>query len=102
MKNEDNSGCMIIGGALFGIAIAYYLVKEYLWQLAAWFFMPMDRLLFISEHIPPALIWTLFGLLIGAIYGTWVAIRKYQLEYTLLIYPVTALLVTIAIISLAA
>jgi hypothetical protein len=45
--------------------------------------------------------WTFFGLLVGLIYGSFIAIKKYRLDFKLLVYPVVILLAMLCFILLA-
>ena len=82
------------------IAVVIYFLRDFLGGLSSLFFVPIDRILFISESIPPVVMWIIFGSLIGIIYGSFVGIKKYKLDFKLLIYPVGLLVVTISIIML--
>ncbi|WP_159477880.1 hypothetical protein [Dyadobacter sp. 3J3] len=78
-----------------------YVMRNFLGSLSAFFFVPMDNLLFISHSIPPVVMWMIFGLLIGLIYGSFVSIKKFKLDYKLLVYPGLALLIGVSLILLA-
>ena len=82
-------------------ALFTYLLRGFLGKVSSFFFVPVDNLLFISNSIPPVLMWMVFGLLIGLIYGSFVAIKKFKLDYKLLVYPGLALLIGISLILLA-
>ncbi len=45
--------------------------------------------------------WMIFGLLIGLVYGSFISIKKYKLDYKLLVYPGLALLIGMSLILLA-
>lgn len=83
------------------IVFVVYVMRNFLGRVSAFFFVPIDNLLFISHSIPPVLMWMIFGLLVGVIYGSFIAIKKYRLDYKLLISPILALLVGISLILLA-
>ncbi|MBE9462236.1 hypothetical protein ACFP1I_13435 [Dyadobacter subterraneus] len=78
-----------------------YVMRNFLGKLSAFFFVPIDNLLFISHSIPPFLMWMVLGLLIGLIYGSFVSIKKFKLDYKLLVYPGLALLIGVSLILLA-
>lgn len=78
-----------------------YVMRNFLGKLGAFFFVPIDNLLFISHSIPPVVMWMIFGLLIGLIYGSFVSIKKFKLDYKLLVYPGLALLIGMSLILLA-
>ena len=77
-----------------------YVLRNFLGRVSAFFFIPIDRLLFISNGISPVIMWMFFGLLIGLICGSFIAIKKYRLDFKLLVYPVMILVVTIGLILL--
>lgn len=77
-----------------------YVMRNFLGKLSAFFFIPIDNLLFISHSIPPVVMWMIFGLLIGLIYGSFVSIKKFKLDYKLLVYPGLALLIGMSLILL--
>lgn len=82
-------------------ALFAYLLRGFLGNVSSFFFVPIDNLLFITDGIPPVLMWMVFGLLVGLIYGSFIAIKKYRLDYKLLIYPGLTLLVSLSLILLA-
>jgi hypothetical protein len=75
-----------------------YVMRRFLGHVSAFLFVPIDKLLFISHSIPPVVMWTLLGLLIGLICGSFIAIKKYKLDFKLLGYPIGILLFSIALI----
>ncbi|MCE7041623.1 hypothetical protein [Dyadobacter sp. CY312] len=82
-------------------ALFAYLLRGFLGKVSSFFFVPIDNLLFISGSIPPVLMWMVFGLLIGLVFGSFVSIKKYKLDYKLLIYPILTLLLGVGLIILA-
>jgi len=82
------------------IAVIIYFARDFLGGLSALFFVPIDRILFISEKIPPFAMWIILGLLVGIIYGSFVGIKKYKLDFKLLVYPVSLLVIMISLIML--
>ncbi|MCF0059203.1 hypothetical protein [Dyadobacter sp. CY356] len=83
------------------IVFVVYVMRNFLGRVSAFFFVPIDNLLFISHSIPPVLMWMIFGLMIGVIYGSFVSIKKFKLDYKLLMYPGLALLIAVSLILLA-
>lgn len=77
-----------------------YVLRNFLGRVSAFFFIPIDSLLFISQSIPPVIMWMFFGLLIGLIYGSFIAIKKYRLDLKLLVYPFIILVISIGLILL--
>lgn len=78
-----------------------YVMRNFLGKLSSFFFVPIDNLLFISNGVPPVLMWMIFGLLVGLVYGSFVAIKKFKLDFKLLIYPALILLIGLSLILLA-
>ncbi len=62
----------------FGILV--YLFREILGFISVRFIVFTDRLLNMSDSFSPVLMWALLGLLLGAIYGSLVATRRYKLD----------------------
>ena len=83
------------------IVFVVYVMRNFLGRVSAFIFIPIDNLLFIAHRIPPVLMWMILGLLLGVVYGCFIAIRKYKLDYKLLTYPVLALFVGLSLIFLA-
>ena len=44
------------------ILFVVYVMRNFLGKLSAFFFVPIDNLLFISHSVPPVLMWMIFGL----------------------------------------
>ncbi|GLU55328.1 hypothetical protein [Dyadobacter frigoris] len=78
-----------------------YVMRNFLGRLSSFFFVPIDNLLFISHSIPPVLMWMILGLLIGLVYGSFISIKKFKLDYKLLVYPGLILLISLSLILLA-
>ncbi|WP_044219450.1 hypothetical protein [Chitinophaga pinensis] len=55
------------------------------------FFIFLRRLLYAGDVIPFEVLWTITGLLTGAILGAWVAKRRYRLADKWVWYPVGGL-----------
>lgn len=62
----------------FGILV--YLFREILGMMSVRFVVFTDRLLNMSDSFSPVLMWALLGLLLGAIYGSLVATRRFKLD----------------------
>lgn len=77
-----------------------YVLRRFLGKVSSFFFLPVDRLLFISHGISPVIMWMFFGLLIGIIYGSFIAIKKYRLDFKLLVYPIIILVFMMGLILL--
>jgi len=81
-------------------AFILYVLRGFLGRISAFLFVPVDKLLFISHSISPVIMWMLFGLLVGLVCGSLIAIKKYKLDFKLLGYPIGILIFTIALILL--
>ena len=51
----------------------------------------MDNLLQVSESFPPILMWFVLGAFIGLVYGSFVAWKKYRLDFKLNLIPIALL-----------
>jgi len=58
----------------------------------------LDNLFSVSAFYP-IVIWSIWGLIIGALIGVLVAIKKYRLSKVLLLYPLCLLLLSVTIMS---
>ena len=77
-----------------------YVLRNFLGKASAFFFVPIDSILFISHSIPPVIMWMFFGLLIGIICGSIIAVKKYKLDLKLIIYPISVLVITMCMVLL--
>ena len=77
-----------------------YVLRNFLGKASAFFFVPIDSILFISHSIPPVIMWMFFGILIGIISGSFIAIKKYKLDLKLIIYPIGVLVISICLVFL--
>ena len=94
---KDGKAILIL---LVLFAFILYVLRGFLGRISSFLFVPVDKLLFISHSISPVIMWMLFGLLVGLVYGSFIAIKKYKLDFKLLGYPFGILIFTIALILL--
>jgi hypothetical protein len=94
---KDGKSVFVVVALIVFIA---YVLRGVLGQVSALFLVPADRLLFISHRISPVVMWALLGLLVGLIYGSFIAIKKYRLDIKLIAYPIVLLLVVMSLIVL--
>jgi hypothetical protein len=94
---KDGKSVFVVVALIVFIA---YVLRGVLGQVSALFLVPADRLLFISHRISPVVMWALLGLLVGLIYGSFIAIKKYRLDLKLIAYPIVLLLVIMSLIVL--
>jgi hypothetical protein len=78
-----------------------YVLRGFLGHVSALFLVPLDRLLFITHSISPVVMWMFLGLLIGLVYGSYIAIKKYRLDFKLLVYPIAILVAMLGFVMLA-
>lgn len=79
-----------------------YLFREMLGMMSVRFVVFTDRLLSISESFNPVIMWALLGLVLGAIYGSLVATRKFKLDGKInqvLVGTVSFILVVTALVN---
>lgn len=63
-------------------------------------FLFLDNLLYTGESISPWIIWAILGLLLGAVAGAMVALKKYKLAYSSVLIPLAVLVFFLAILYL--
>ncbi|WP_025763910.1 hypothetical protein [Dyadobacter tibetensis] len=92
---KDAKSISILLGLFVFIA---FVLSNLVGRVSAYFFTSIDSFLLISNSIPPIIMWMVLGLLLGLIFGSLVAIKKYRLDYKLLIYPIAVVLLLLAVI----
>src|SRR4051794_1145215 len=75
-----------------------FVFNEALGNFSFKVFLFLDNLVKISDSASPLLLWGMLGLMIGAIYGSFVAWKKYKLDLTVNFIPVGIVLLFIAIL----
>lgn len=100
-KIKDLPVVVLIIFLLLGIVILYRLViflsKTFVY-LGFNLFLVTDNLLKF-ESANPVILWGLLGLLIGSIFGVMIAIKRYKLSKTLILYPLSITVLAIVILS---
>jgi hypothetical protein len=71
------------------VIIYYFRVNLGIISINAFLFM--DSLLQVSPGFPPVVMWFVLGALVGLVYGSFVAWKKYRLDYKLNLIPVALL-----------
>ncbi|MCF0075182.1 hypothetical protein LZD49_32160 [Dyadobacter sp. CY261] len=77
-----------------------YLISEPLGKMAAGIFLLLDRSLYVSVAASPVTMWTILGMLVGLIFGTYVSVKKYNLENRIMVLPIGLMVVIINLILL--
>ena len=98
VKPEEKKGS---GARLFLILLVIILLavfREILGSAGFRAFVFLDDLFKISASIPPYIAWGLMGLLIGAIYGSVAAWKKYKLKFTVTLIPIAVFILAIVIL----
>jgi hypothetical protein len=83
-----------------GIIIMIFLLFKPVLILSTNFFLSLDRLFYTGGILPLKVLWAILGVLVGAIYGAWVAKKKYGLEAKWVWFPIGSLTLFIAIFLL--
>lgn len=103
---RNKPGCgKSFGIVLLVIALAYPAYLSFLWLgdvftfLGYNFFFYMDNLLLV-RGAPPVLLWAILGGLIGAIPGTYIAIRRFRLKGVLLFIPLLVLALLLVLLNI--
>ncbi|MCF0051612.1 hypothetical protein MUK70_15195 [Dyadobacter chenwenxiniae] len=82
------------------LVVVFSLMSDFLARISSAFFLPVDRLLFISPSISPVTMWAFLGMLLGVVYGSFVAIKKFRLDSKLIVIPVGIAIVMINLMIL--
>jgi hypothetical protein len=108
--SQSKSGCgtgLIVIGSLVGL---YLLVLFLTWLFgivkALFVFFGFNIFFFIDnlfaiDPINPIIVWGIWGLLFGSIYGIFVAVKKLKLSSVLIFYPVAAVFVLLIVMGIA-
>lgn len=94
-----SSGCSGLLLVLLLLALAY-VFREPLGTYSAGIFLFTDHLLQLGSSISPVVSWGVLGLLVGSIYGSFVAWKKYKLHATINLLPLGILLLILAVLYL--
>lgn len=84
---KKNTGCWVTAG----IFILIVIIAKPVLILSMNFFIFLRRLLYAGDVISFEVLWTITGMLAGAILGAWVAKRRYRLADKWVWYPVGGL-----------
>lgn len=82
---------------LIGTVIAMVVLSRVMAPVAYFFFTVGDNLNF-TYTASPYIIWSVFGVFIGAVYGGFVAYKKFRLKFLYVLYPFMALVLLITIL----
>jgi len=94
---KNNWGCSWLFLMIVIAALIYYyraIVGGYSFQI----FLFLDNLVKLTDAASPLLFWGMLGLFTGAIYGSFVAWKKYKLNVAVSLIPVGILILFIAIL----
>lgn len=80
------------------VAILIYFFQKFLGMISFRFFLFMDNTLRLTDNIHPVVMWAVLGLFIGLIYGSFVAWKKYKLDFKLNLIPVSIFLLIVFIL----
>lgn len=86
---------------VIGLIALLYLFRAPFLLMSAGFFLYMDKLLQISDDVPPAVMWAVLGASIGLIVGSFVVRKKYNLSYRINLIPIGVFLLLIFILVVA-
>lgn len=103
MSNQKNSnGCLQIVFLALGLFMLFRLFETVAQPFMVLGFNTsfyLDNLM-QGKLVSPILGWAIFGLFLGAIAGTLIAIKKYKLSRLLLCYPIGALLLVLGMLAI--
>ncbi len=98
IKNKrNNAGCSLLLFVLL-IAILFYYYRTTLGSYSFQAMLFLDNLVKLSASASPLLFWGMLGLLVGAIYGSIVAWRKYKLHGAVNLIPIGIFILLVAIL----
>lgn len=80
------------------IVILIYFFQKFLGMVSFRFFLFMDNMLRLTSSIHPVVMWAVLGLFAGLIYGSFVAWKKYKLDFKLNLIPVSIFLLIVFIL----
>ncbi len=80
------------------MALLIFLFRETLGRKSFEIFVFLDNLLKFAQSLPPFISWILPGLLLGAIYGSIVAWKKYKLNFKINLLPIGAFAVILLLL----
>lgn len=78
--------------------ILIFFLQKFLGMISYRFFLFMDNLLRLSDSVHPVVMWAVIGLFTGLIYGSFVAWKKYKLEFKLNLIPIGIFLLIVFIL----
>ncbi|SEI49972.1 hypothetical protein SAMN05216327_10254 [Dyadobacter sp. SG02] len=95
MKNVNIGfwGFVAIVGVLF-------LISGPIGEMSGRIFFLLDRILYTSSAMSPVTMWSVLGVLMGLICGTFVSVKKYNLENRMMVLPIGLMVVVINLILL--
>ncbi|TKK71528.1 hypothetical protein FC093_00435 [Ilyomonas limi] len=94
---KNNSGCSLLLLVIIAAAFVYYYratVGSYSFKAILF----VDNLVKLTDAISPLILWGILGLLIGAIYGSFVAWKKYKLHVTVNLIPIGIFILFVTIL----
>lgn len=77
------------------VMVLVYLMQDFLGRMSFRFFLFMDNTLRLTDSIHPIVMWAMLGSLTGLIYGSFVAWKKYKLDFKLNLIPLGIFLLII-------
>jgi len=95
----SNAGCSLFIFSMLLLALAY-VFKNMLGAYSHAAFLFTDNLLQLGTAVSPVVGWSVLGLLVGSIYGSFVAWKKYKLSATISLIPIGVLILFIAMLYL--
>lgn len=84
--------------AVIVLALVIYFNRRMVGRYSFGTFAYIDRLVHLTDTVPPFIAWGMIGLLVGAVYGSIVAWRKYKLHYTVNLIPLGIFIVVIFVL----
>jgi hypothetical protein len=73
--------------SIIALLSVIYFLREFLGRMSYSFFLFFDNLVKVDSSFSPVFMWGFLGLFVGLIYGSFVAWKKYRLDFKLNLIP---------------
>ncbi len=103
--NEKNAASKSLGNTkknwlyvFLAAGVVVFLLQKFLGMISYRFFLFIDNLLRLTDSIHPVIMWAVFGLFTGLTFGSFVAWKKYKLDFKTNLIPVGIFLLIVFIL----
>lgn len=85
---------------MIGLAVLIYFFRSVFLLMSGGFFLLLDKLLQVSDNIPPFIMWAIVGSSIGLIVGSFIVRKKYNLSFKINLIPIAIFVLLIFILAM--